>query len=81
MAISAFYAAKAVVELINVDRLFSNASDQEKSPDLDLLKQLSTRFVESRTHWCCLETKSMKDNSLCYILGKTKNETAGELVS
>jgi hypothetical protein len=29
----------------------------------------------------CLETKSMKDNSLCYILGKTKNGITGTLVS
>ncbi len=28
-----------------------------------------------------LETTSMKDNSLCYILGKTKNRITGGLVS
>jgi len=29
----------------------------------------------------CPETKSLKDNSLCFILGKTKNGITGESVS
>jgi len=51
MAMSAWYAGKAIVELIDVDRLFSKVPDAEKAEDHKLLRDAASKFHEARRHW------------------------------
>ncbi len=51
MAVSALYAGKALVELLDVDRLFSNVMRESKVEDFRLLKEAAGKFHESRGNW------------------------------
>ena len=50
-AISSWYAGTALVELLDVDRLFSRVPDQEKGEDLRLLVQSAGHLRTAAEHW------------------------------
>jgi hypothetical protein len=51
LGISQWYAGTAIVEQLNVDRLFSDASDKAKAEDYVHLKKSARHLRQASEHW------------------------------
>jgi hypothetical protein len=73
LAISQWYAGTALVELLDVDRLFSDVPDREKAEDFVLLKKSAGHLRQAAQHW---ETSSRE----CLTVANLVSETAEGLL-